>query len=111
MKNKLTKDFKIYIRKIFLYLQKNKIYLWIKNSNIFYRLFISAFLIIYWIVAFILPLVPFWIIALFLWFILIYEPKYVKAKFLYVLAKSKIKYYWIKLYFQYRLFRHKNEKK
>lgn len=111
MKNRLKKQFKNYIHNLFLYLKKNRFYIWIKKSNIFYRAFISTFLIVYWIIAFIMPFIPFWIITLFLWFILIYEPNYVKSKFFYIVYKTKIKYYLAKLYFKYKIFKHYSDKK
>lgn len=109
MKTRISKELTKKLHKLFLNIKKNKMYLSMKDRPLWVKIFIWVFLILFGILGFIIPIIPFSIFFMFLWFVFIFEIKAVKRKFLFLINKSRIKHFLIIFYI--KIFKKSKNKK
>jgi hypothetical protein len=98
MKTRFSKELTKKLHKLFLGIKKNKLYLFMKDRHLSVKIFIWVFMILFGILWFIVPIIPFSIFFMFLWLAFIFEIKTIKRKFLYLINKTRIKHFLIIFY-------------
>lgn len=104
MKNKYKKEMKAYFQNLFKYIKNNLIYKKIIKLNYFIRLIIWILFIIYWLIALIIPLIPWCIISTIIGILIICKDiKYVKSKFFYIINYFRIQKIILQIYQYFKI--------
>ena len=100
MKNKIKKDIYKKVNTLFLQIKTNKFLSFLLKRNIFIRMIISFVFILFALIAYIIPPIPFATIALIIGLSMFFPLKSIKSKLLYILNITRIKKLFIYCYME-----------
>ena len=108
MKNKITKQTRKDIKDFYKKVEQSKVYKFLVKLPLFIRLFLSLILFTYWVVSWIIPILPFATASLVVAGLILHpDTKFFQSKTLYYLNRSWIKKQIILWYISYKIFKRK----